>query len=263
MNNRSAVHQSDLQPVSSSWLRGFRPIYQKELTYWFGTQRWISQLIIWMSLTAVPAIWMTPNSAVDRGVSFLTLFLWLGSTLLSIGTIVLAQGAIIEEKLTQTLLWICSKPLSRAAFILAKFASYAILIGGIALGTPAIFIYIAAAIVGLPSQISPIHYFAGIYMVYLVLLFTLALTLMLGAIFNRIGVVTAIALFVFFGGASLNSHPQLRQIEPYSVWALQRYATTAVIGQFPNEVWMAMSNAIMLIVLCLSITVWWIKRYEL
>lgn len=196
MSDKSDVRPG-LQPVSNHWLRGFYPIYQKELAYWFGTGRWISQLIIWMSLTAVPAIWMTPSSTTDRGVSFLTLFLWLGSTLLSIGTIILVQGTIIEEKLTQTLIWICSKPLSRAAFILAKFAAHAILIGSIALGVPAIFTYLAAVFVGLPSQISLLNYLVGVCMVYMLLLFNLALTLMLGAIFNRVGAVTAIALLFF------------------------------------------------------------------
>ncbi len=111
-----------------------------------------------MSLTALPAIWMTPGGASDRGISFLTLFLWLGSTLISIGTIILAQGAIIEEKLTQTLLWIYSKPLSTAGFILGKFTAYSVFIGVIALGVPGIFMYIAASVVGLPSQISLFNY---------------------------------------------------------------------------------------------------------
>ena len=263
MNRRNKVRPSELQSVSGGWLRGFYPIYQKELSYWFRTHRWISQLIIWISLTAVPAIWMTPNSAHDRGVSYLTLFLWLGTTLLSIGTIILAQGTIIEEKLTQTLLWIFSKPLSPAGFILAKFSAYAVFIGVLALAVPAIFIYVAAMLSGLPSKVSPLNYVAAIGMVYLVVLFILALTLMLGSIFNQVRAVTAIALFVFFGGASLNSNPQLRQIEPYSVWALQRDATATIVGQFPDEAWIAMGSTVTLTGLCLLASVWWMKRCEL
>ncbi|MGV0024547.1 ABC transporter permease [Phormidesmis priestleyi] len=254
---------SELRRVSGGWLRGFRPIYQKELAYWFGTHRWISQLIIWMSLTAVPAIWMTPSSANDRGVSYLTLFLWLGGILLSIGTITLAQGTIIEEKLTQTLLWICSKPLSRAAFILAKFAAHAVLIGGIALGVPAIFTYIAAMMVGLPSSISLPNYLVAVGMVYTILMFILALTLMIGTFFNRVGAVTAIALFVFFGGASLSANPHLRQIEPYTVWALQRDAAKTAVGEFSSEAWIAVSSTIVLTGLCLAVAVWRMEQHEL
>lgn len=261
MNRRNPVRGSELQPIVGGWLRGFRPIYHKELAYWFKTRRWVTQLIIWMSLTAFPAIGLTSGSTNDRGVAFVTLFLWLGSTLMSIGTIILAQGTIVEEKLTQTLLWICSKPLSPTGFILAKFAAHAVFIGVIVLGIPAIFTYIAAIVVGLPLR-SLLNYLAGVWMVYVVLLFILALTLMLGVIFNRVGAVTAIALFVFFGGAILNSHPQLRQIEPYTVWALPGDVTAIVNGQFPDEAWIAMISAVTLTVLCLLISVWWMKRYE-
>lgn len=87
--------KSELQRVPSSWLRGFYPIYQKELARWFGTGRWISQLIIWISLTALPAISLAASNqagSVGRGVSVLSLFIWLGTIPMSIGTIVLAQG---------------------------------------------------------------------------------------------------------------------------------------------------------------------------
>ncbi len=86
---------------------------------------------------------------------------------------------------------------------------------------------------------------------------------MLGVIFNQIRAVSAIALFVVFGGASLNFNPRLQQIEPYTVWALQRHATTSLVGQFPNEAWIAMSVTIVLTVLFLLISVFWMKGYEL
>jgi ABC-2 type transport system permease protein len=124
-------------------------------------------------------------------------------------------------------------------------------------------VYIAAIISGLPSQVSPLSYLIAIWIVYFVALFVLSLTLMLGSIFDQVRTVTAIALFVFFGGTSLNSNPQLRQIEPYSVWALPRYATATAVGQFPNEAWIAISSTVALTVLCLLVSVWWMKRYEL
>ncbi len=263
MDPRHDVRASELEPVSGRWLRGFHPIYQKELSYWLRTHRWMSQLIIWMSLTAVPAIWMTPGSASDRGISYLTLFLWLTNPLLSIGTILLAQGTIIEEKLTQTLLWVFSKPLSPAGFILAKFSAYAVLMGIIALAAPAMFTYVVALLSGLSSQVSPLNYLIAIGMVYLVVLFILALTLMLGVIFERVRAVTAIALFIFFGGVSLNSSPQLQQLESYSVWGLQRDATEAVVGHFSNAAWIAMGSTMTSTLVCLAVSVWWMKQYEL
>ena len=193
VNHKSYL--TELNSVSSRWLSGFYSIYQKELAYWFKTYRWLSQLIIWMSITATPAIFATQDSASDRGISYLTLFIWLSGTLLSIGTIFLTQGIIIEEKLTQTLLWVFSKPLSATGFILGKFASYAVFLGTIALGIPAAVVLLVAIISGLPPQVSPINYLIAVFLVYFMVLFYLAATLMLGAIFNRTRNVTAIAFF--------------------------------------------------------------------
>jgi ABC-2 type transport system permease protein len=259
--------ESQLQAVTGSWLRGFRAIYNKELARHFGNKRFISQLVLWCGLSAFPAIGLTSGGttelAVVRGTSLLTLFLWLGTTPMSIGTIILSQGAIIEEKMTQTLLWICSKPLSRPALILGKFAAYAVFIGSIVLGIPAIITYITALIYGLPPLTFLFGYIVSILINYLLLLFLLALTLMLGACFNHVGTVTAIAFFVYIVGASLNSNQQLQKIEPYTFSALQRYAVEIVSGRFAAEAWIAMSTTLLLTILFLLIAFWQMERYEL
>jgi ABC-2 type transport system permease protein len=267
MNLKTSARKSGLQPIESSWLRGFRPIYEKELVRWFAKKRWISQLVLWIGLSGVPTISLitmggTALSA-NQGIGILSLFLWLGTTPMSIGTIVLSQGAIIEEKLTSTLLWICSKPLSRPAFILGKFAAYAVFIASIMLGTPALIVYVTAGIFGLPSLVSLLSYLISVLMIYLLLLFLLAVTLMLGTFFNNIGIVTALALLVFIGGASLNTNQQLRQIEPVSFAALQRYAVEAVAGHIPCQALIAMGVTFLLTVGCLALASWQMERHEL
>lgn len=259
---RDSIYQSRLKPISGNGLRGFSPILRKELAYWFKNYRWISQLIIWMSLTAFPAIWMTPGGSEDQGISYLTLFLWFSSTLISIGAILFSQGTLIEEKLTQTLLWIFSKPLSPAGFILAKFSAYAVFLGIIALGAPAAVTYLIAAIAGLPPEVSLPNYLVAIGMVYLVVLFNLASTLMLGAIFNRLRAVSAIALAICFGGAVFNGNVQLQQFRPYIVYSLQRHATATLVGQFPSIAWVAIGSTILLTTIFLWVSCWQINRYE-
>jgi ABC-2 type transport system permease protein len=250
-----------LRRISSSWYRGFHAIYHKELSAWFGTHRWINQVIIWMALTLIPAF-SVPTASHDRGGAVLALFLWSGSNMMSIGTIILAQGAIVEEKLTQTLLWIFSKPLSPAGFILGKFVAYAIFIGTIVIGFPAVVVYIYALFAGLPANISPFNYLVGVWMVYLVLLFVLALTILLGVLFDRIAAVTALALAIFFSGAGLPS-TNLRWIEPYTVWALQHNSYETMNGKFPATGWLAMIGAVMSICLFLTMAIAGMKRSQL
>jgi ABC-2 type transport system permease protein len=233
---------SEFQRIPHRWYRGFDAIYHKELAAWFGTHKWINQVIIWMSLALTPALMVPPDGTHERGLSVLSLFLWSGSNMMSIGTIILNQGTIVEEKLTQTLLWIFSKPLSPAGFILGKFAAYAVLIGLIVIGAPAIVVYLYAIFAGLPASISIFNYVIGVLMVYLVLLFVLALTILLGVLFDKIAAVTAIALAIFFSGAGLPS-TQLRWIEPYTVWALQHNSYETMTGKFPATGWWAMGSA--------------------
>jgi ABC-2 type transport system permease protein len=255
MNERDLLFQR----VSSSWYRGFEAIYRKELAAWFGTHRWINQAIIWMALTLTPAFLVPTDGTKERGVAVLSLFLWSGSNMMSIGIIILAQGAIVEEKLTQTLLWIFSKPLSPAGFILGKFAAYAVFIGAIVIGAPSIVAYIYATIAGLPAHISIFNYLVGVVMVYLVLLFVLALTLLLGVLFDKIAAVTALALTIFLSGAGLPS-TQIRWIEPYTVWALQHNSYETMTGKFPATGWLAMGSAVTAIALLLTIATIWMQR---
>ncbi|WP_310487664.1 hypothetical protein [Chamaesiphon sp. VAR_69_metabat_338] len=251
----------ELQRVTSSWYRGFDAIYRKELAAWFGTHRWINQSIIWMALTLTPAL-MVPTASQDRGGAMLSLFLWSGSNMMSIGTIILTQGTIVTEKLTQTLLWIFSKPLSPAGFILGKFAAHAVFLGAIVIGAPSIVIYVIAMFIGLPTNILPINYLVGVMMVYLVLLCVLALTILLGVLFDKIAAVTALALTIFFSGAGLPS-TQLRSIEPYTVWALQHHAYETMNGNFPSTGWWAMASAVGSIGLLLTMAIAWMNRSEL
>jgi ABC-2 type transport system permease protein len=265
MNQIPAVISTELQPVKHEWLPGFHSIYQKELFGWFGTSRWVTQLIIWLGLGALSPIAMivaNPDAGKDRGVAVLTLFLWSGSNMMSIGTIILSQGTIVEEKVTKTLLWIFSKPLSAAGFIMGKFAAYAVLIGLLVLGLPAVIAYIAAIFIGISSQISVLNYLAGVVILYLVLLFVLALTILMGVLVDRTAAVTTLALLIFLSGTSIQSTSWLSWLEPYTVWALQHNAGEVLVGKFPTMLGAAIGNTIAMIIGMLLIAIWRMKKYD-
>lgn len=99
-------------------------------------------------------------------------------------------------------------------------------------------------------------------MVYLVLLFVLALTILLGVLFDKIAAVTAISLAVFFSGAGLPA-TQIRWIEPYTVWALQHNSYETMTGNFPATGWLAMGSAVVSITILLAIAIAWMDRSEL
>ncbi|MBV6622948.1 MAG: hypothetical protein KI793_08350 [Rivularia sp. (in: Bacteria)] len=250
---------------SNILMRGFYPIFRKELVRKFGNKRWVSPLVVWISISAVPAISLVTAGAsslsANQGIALLSLFLWLGTFPMSIGTVVISQGAIIEEKLTQTLLWICSKPLSASALILGKFAAYAVFIAVIVLGAPAITVGIAAVVFGI-SLNSFFGYLGSVAIIYLLLMFILALTLMLGTFFQRISSVTGTAFIIYISGASLSTNEYLKQIEPYSFAALQSYAVEAAAGKFQVQALIAMGVTFLFILMFIFVASWQMKRYE-
>ena len=99
-------------------------------------------------------------------------------------------------------------------------------------------------------------------LVYLMVLFYLAATLMLGVIFNRTRNVTAIAFFIFIAEASFNAIPWLRPFESYSVFALQLHGTAILVGKFPSDIFGAVGLTIVFITAFLSLACWWINRSE-
>ena len=99
-------------------------------------------------------------------------------------------------------------------------------------------------------------------MVYLVLLFVLALTILLGVLFDKIAAVTAISLAIFFSGSGLPS-TQIRWIEPYTVWALQHNSYETMTGKFPVTGLFAIGSAVISIVLLLAVAIAWVDRSEL
>ena len=67
---------------TNTWRRGFYPIFRKELVRFFGNKRWVSSLVLWMSLSAAPTISLIAvggsSLSANKGIALLSLFLWLG-----------------------------------------------------------------------------------------------------------------------------------------------------------------------------------------
>src|SRR5918997_2496434 len=121
-----------LQPVAVRGRYGdFRNLLRNELAAFWGTPTWLIQVGTWLVF----------------GPGFLLLFLLTESlgagqegrasraaielaarvlpatagTLVAIAAVILAQGKIVGEKQSGTAAWVLSKPVSRSAFVLAKF----------------------------------------------------------------------------------------------------------------------------------------------
>ncbi len=229
-----AARQGLWPTTDRGWRGGFGNMLGKELGDWFGTRRWIWQMIIWVGLIngfiaflLFVVAKMDPSQAqVSEGVPAgpegllvmgLTLFFSLAVVAGSIGTIILAQDEIIHEKQSGTAAWILSKPVSRQSFILTKLLSNMVGVLIFIVGLPGLVTLIE---VYLASGRTPalLPYLAGAGVVLLTLIFYLTLVVMLGVLFEQRGPVLGVTFGLMFGGLIASSFiAQLGYILPLNM----------------------------------------------
>jgi ABC-2 type transport system permease protein len=285
MATRSFTNRKDilaarqaLQPVRErGWLGGFSNMLGKELGEWFGTRRWLWQVIIWVSLInglmafvlfVVPKI--DPNGLqVSEGVSAgpdslmmmgLTLYFSMAVIAGSIGTMILAQDEVIREKQSGTAAWILSKPVSRASFLLTKLLSNIAGVLVFIVALPGLIAYAEIALVA-GRLAAPLPFLVGAGVVLLTLVFYIALVIMLGVLFEQRGPLLGISFGVMFGGLILSSFlPQLAYVLPLN---MDKISVAVAQGQeLPAVAISQIISTAVLSVLFTLIALWRFRREE-
>ncbi len=220
------------QPVDEhGWRAGFANLFRKESRDWWGTRTWWTRILVWglilngllaMVLFAAPpdagqAAAQAGRIPEAKDVSGLTLFFVIAGLALSIGTIILAQDEIIDEKKQGTAAWILSKPVSRTAFILSKLLANALSILIIMVLVQGALAFVQVSIAR--GSLLPIGPFLGaLGLLFLNLMFYLTLVLMLGTLFTKRGGVLGIPMAILLGyQLIIGIAPSLGEIMP---WAL-------------------------------------------
>ncbi len=253
------------------FLRGFGNLFACELSEWFLTRRWLVQALVWLALingTVAYALFLMPRldpaGAAEEGdllgLGLQVLFAMFGYAGL-IGVIILAQGLVLDEKQTGTAAWILSKPVSRAAFVLAKLAGNFVGVLVFVVGLPAAvaFAELALATGRLPAVPA---YLAGVSILLLAVLFYLSLTLLVGVLFDHRGPVLGIPFAVLFLGAMIvNEMPMAYVVLPAS---LPMLAATIAAGQsLPPLAHLPIVIAAVLAVLFVRTAAWQFERCEM
>jgi ABC-2 type transport system permease protein len=239
-----ATANNVLQPVTSrGWRRGLANLLGHEFHLWWGTRRWLAQLLIWILLIngAVAFIGigiMTTKDLLDPAeaqqitpdsiyLNLMQVFIMVAVLCTSVGAVILAQGAIIQEKQMGTAAWILSKPVSRPAFIVSKVTPQALGLLVLGMLVPTIVFYVEISLMtGLAP--APADLLAAMGIWSLVILFYLTLAIMLGTFLNSRGAILGTALgFLFLGMFVPNALPQLVAVFP---WKLDGVALLLALG---------------------------------
>jgi len=234
-------------PRVNEWygLRGFANLVRKESGSWLSTRRWWINALLWpviigglvANMIFVPTIvdLASPEEvarvgsvtayAISMGVS---VFFEFGVLAVGIGTVILCQDLIIDEKQSGVTEWILTKPVTRRAYVLAKLLTNTVFILLFLVGIPTVLTYILLSMrTGTPFPWLP--FMVGVYVMILHSLFYLTLTLMLGTFFSSRAPILGIALGVLFGGNLLAG--LIRPLLYITPWSLAKLATLVASSQ--------------------------------
>ena len=241
------------------WRRGFANLLRHENAIWWRSRRWWVNVLIWLVL--INGVLLATLSSPSMGnMEALATFAAVVGFFTGIGAIVTIQGAIIDEKKSGTAAWIASKPVSRSAFILAKLVANVVAMLVITLVIQGAVAYLQFAANGGAPALGPFVF--GLALVGLHLLFYLALTLMLGTLFNERGAVIAIPLGILFGGQFLMGY--LGSLSEFLPWYLvmgPTLSSEAMLGQ-PLSTITPIPATIVWIVVFIGIAIWRYQREE-
>jgi ABC-2 type transport system permease protein len=234
---------------------------------WWGTRKWIVHLLLWLVMLngLILLIGLTDgpdlNNPLKLYETLVQVLFQVGTLATAIGVVTTAQGAIVREKQLGTAAWVLSKPVSRGAFVLAKFVAYALGFVSLAILLPsAIFygesLFLAGQVPELVSFLSAV----GIMVVHT--LFYLALALLLGTIFSTRGPISGVAMGVLFAGfLPPNMLPQAVQL--VLPWTLKSSAVGLALGTpMPAEWIIPVIATVLLTALFLGVALWRFGREE-
>ena len=238
--------------ISRGSFGGFRNLAGKENKDWASDFSWLVHAVIWLVLVAgTPLIVsfvrtrispdVTPKDVNDTAA---LLFFVMASISTVIAVIVRTQGAIIGEKQLGTAAWVLSKPVSRSAFVLAKLVVNARWLALLTILVPAVVVFVSLpSISGLPLPLLP--FLGGVGMMLIALAFYLALSLLLGTIFESRGPVAGSVFGFLVGGFLLSNYagwlvaifPWLFFENAYNLSEQGWMPTTGVVSVVATAVW--------------------------
>jgi ABC-2 type transport system permease protein len=185
-------------------------------------------------------------------------FFQIGPLALAVGVVVLAQGAINDEKQSGTAAWVLSKPVSRAAFVLSKLAAHAAGVLVLLVGLQSAVAYgLLSLKLGAPFPVT--GFAVGVLGLALHSLFYLALTLMLGVLSDSRGVVLGVSLGSLLGGQILAGVVQ--QLAMGTPWVMAGVLPAVAAGQ-EVPLWMIWLPMAATAVWCVAFVAAAVYRFE-
>ena len=188
-------------------LAGFGNQLRRESGTWWSTRRWWTQAVLWtVLLTGLLAtmLWVIPELEGLAGTPTMTTaesaaqFAGMAATLAMVGTVVLSQGLLIDERRSGVLEWMLSKPLGRTALLLAKLVGHGLALLAVVVLVP--WLAVLALLSVERGELWPLDQWTGaVALVMLQVLFHLSLVLLVTVVTWSRALVIALPLAGIMG----------------------------------------------------------------
>ena len=180
------------------WRRGLGNLLRNEFAAWWKTRQWWIQCLIWGGVIGFMLGAMIFGSSGFRSPDeALFVYSIFAGMFPAVAVVIIMQDAIVGEKQQGTAAWVLSKPASRPAFILSKFAANSVGVLATMVVFPGVIAYaMLSYAAGAPLALT--RFLPALGVIFLNHLFYLALTLMLGTLFRGRGPVIGLSLEFLF-----------------------------------------------------------------
>jgi ABC-2 type transport system permease protein len=235
------AHAHPQPPATARWTAGFGNVFARESRRWWATPRWWVQTLLWTAMLnglLLAFLWIADQAAATGpavGVREVwAQYLPIAVLLSTVGVVVLTQGVMLDERRAGTLEWVLTKPVSRTAFVLAKLAAHGLptLVALLVVPWAGLYVLVSAQTTGTWSIG---RFLATAGLVGLVLVFTVALTVLLGTITTGRGLVVGvpIAAVMLYDGVHVLARDLAGQL-PFP-WETTTVAVQLATGASPTS----------------------------
>jgi len=255
--------------LGSGWSRGLNNVLRGELKGWFSTRRWWVQIIIWAACVNLILFIMaltTPKDQISMDTTLMLFNIFMGIAG-PIGVSIRMQTVVVGEKRSGTAAWVLSKPVSRIAFILAKLIANSTGIVVTMILAQGLIAYLISTFM-LGFSLSIFGFLAALGVHFVNILFYLALTLMLGTLFENTGPVIGISIaFLFVQNLSLSFFPALVRYVPWTLAMPANEATNPSISmnlmaRIPVPSFTPLYVALIAIAVFVGLALWIFQKQE-
>jgi ABC-2 type transport system permease protein len=248
-----------------SWRSGLSTLVKTETKHLLKNRKWLFQLFLMIFLNNIFFLLIILTNK-ESEFMILEIFTTFMTTWTALSTVIVMQGAIVNEKTSGTAEWVLSKPVSRNAFILGKIINNTLALS--------LFIFLIPGIIGIIEIITLTTISIEVWRLFLVILlcwfhgmFYLLLIVMLGVIMNNRITVMGVSLVYLFGQDFLVLFME-NGLPVYFVRSLvipgeKISLTFSILYNLPIESWIPLIFTIISCIVFIIIAIWRFNKLDL